>query len=837
MDNKYKAEGPEKYDPHSIEEKWQKIWDKENPFRAEVLKDKGKYYILEMFPYPSGRIHMGHVRNYAIGDVAARFKWRKGCNVLHPMGWDAFGMPAENAAIENQIHPATWTYDNIGYMRKQLKMLGLSYDWERELATCKEEYYKWNQWFFLKLYEKGLAYRKESSVNWCESCKTVLANEQVEDEKCWRCESEVIQKEMKGWFLRITSYAEELLSGLNELEGWPHRVLTMQENWIGKSIGAEILFPVKDMDTKIPVFTTRQDTIFGATFMSLAPEHQMVSTLTQGTDYEKQVKAFAEKIKKVSKQRRTDEEMEKEGIFTGRYCLNPITGWKMPVYVANFVLMDYGTGAVMAVPAHDQRDFEFAKKYDLPIKVVIQPPGEKLDGNTLEAAYVEEGILDNSGEFSGIRSSAAMDKIVDYFEGKNIGKRAINYKLKDWGISRQRYWGTPIPMIYCQNCGIVPVPEKDLPVVLPTDVELNNVGDSPLKSSEQYLNVPCPECNRGALRETDTMDTFVDSSWYFMRYCSPKSSKAALDKEEVNYWMPVDQYIGGIEHAVLHLLYARFFIKLLRDLGLTNSSEPFSNLLTQGMVIKDAAKMSKSKGNVVDPDGLLKKYGADTVRTFCLFASPPEKDLDWNDEGVEGVNRFLNRVWRLIIQNRVLLIEAKEIASPPFPSKEALNIGRVLNKTIKKVTDDIDERFHFNTAIASIMELVNFLYLVDIEKLSKDDSMKFSFLEATKMILSLLSPFAPHITEELWCMIGNEKPLFNHPWPSYDPEMLKEEEMIIVIQINGKVRSKIVLPVTTPEEEIKNKVMNNERIKKFISNKEIVKTIYVPNRLINLVCK
>ena len=830
-----------KYEPGIIEDKWQKIWEEKKTFAARPDNTGQKYYVLEMFPYPSGRIHMGHVRNYAIGDVIARYKWKKGYNVLHPMGWDAFGLPAENAAIKHKIHPAKWTEENISYMRAQLKSLGLSYDWDREVFTCREDYYKWCQWFFLKFYEMGIAYQKEAFVNWCQSCKTVLANEQVEDGKCWRCETEVIQKEMKQWFFKITQYAEELLSELENLKGWPERVLAMQRNWIGKSYGAEIIFPVSDMNLSVTVFTTRQDTIFGATFMSIAPENPIVRELIRGTEYEKPVTEFVEKVRKESKIQRTDATREKEGIFTGRYCINPMTGWKMPIFVANFVLIDYGTGAVMAVPAHDQRDFEFAKKFELPVKVVIKPEEAELNAESLESAYTEEGVLVNSKEFSGMKNPEAMGALASYFQKNGIGRKVVNYRLKDWGISRQRYWGVPIPIIYCDSCGIVPVPEADLPVSLPMNLQFDNIGDSPLKSCDEFLNTTCPKCKKSAKREVDTMDTFVDSSWYFSRYCSPKCKTYPLEKEELNYWMPVDQYIGGIEHAVLHLLYARFFTKVTRDLGFLNTGEPFTNLLTQGMVIKDGAKMSKSKGNTVDPDDLIKKYGSDTVRLFCLFASPPERDLDWSDEGVEGAFRFLCRVWRLIEEEgESLPLNNSATGTKYSEGEETLSEGASIlikrcHKTIKKVSDDIDQRFHFNTAIASIMELVNALYLIDENDFKRDESLKRVYFFSVKNVLLLLSPFAPHICEELWQRFGKIGTIFEQPWPAYDEKMLVEEEVTIVIQINGKVRGKISVPALASEDEIKEIAVTNEKVKDLLENKKIIKSILVPKRLINLV--
>jgi leucyl-tRNA synthetase len=733
-----------RYDSKVIEEKWQKEWDDGKRFRVVEDRKKEKYYLLEMFPYPSGKMHIGHVRNYSIGDVVARYKRMRGYNVLHPMGWDAFGMPAENAAIEHGVHPAEWTHQNIDAMRAQLKRMGFSYDWERELATCDVRYYRWEQWLFLKMYEKGLAYRKRSYVNWCQSCQTVLANEQVEAGLCWRCHSEVAQKELDQWFFKITEYVEELLEYCEKLPGWPERVLAMQENWIGRSLGAEIDFPL-DEGGIITVFTTRQDTVYGATFMSLAAEHPLALRLAKGTSQEEAVREFVERVKRQDRAARASEDIEKEGVFTGANCTNPMTGAKMPVYVANFVLMEYGTGAVMAVPTHDQRDFEFAKKYNLPLMVVIQPPGEELMENTMTEAYEGEGTLVNSGSFDGMKSPEAREAIVKYLEDNKRGKRSINYRLRDWGISRQRYWGAPIPVVYCDQCGIQPVPEKDLPVVLPHDVKMTGTGESPLLSTPSFVETTCPECNGPARRETDTMDTFVESSWYFDRFACPDYDEGILDRRRVDYWLPVDQYIGGIEHAILHLLYSRFFTKVLRDEGILGEDEPFTRLLTQGMVCKEVIrcpshgllypdevkdghcthcgkpveiggkeKMSKSKKNVVDPEYLIARYGADTTRLFCLFASPPEKDLDWSDQGVEGSSRFLHRVWRMVL-NRLENVEG--VSSPAageiFEGAER-ELHRRTHRTIKKVTDDID-RFHFNTAISAIMELVNAVYQFDSE--------------------------------------------------------------------------------------------------------------------------
>jgi len=707
----------ERYQPKKIEEKWQRIWEEGKSFRVSENSRLPKYYLLEMFPYPSGQIHMGHVRNYSIGDVIARYKRMRGYNVLHPMGWDAFGLPAENAAIERGVHPAKWTMENIAYMRDQLKKMGFSYDWEREFATCDESYYRWEQLFFIEMFRRGLAYKKLSTVNWCEKCRTVLANEQVEGGRCWRCEQEVGVRELEQWFFRTTAYAEELLGELDHLTGWPEKVLAMQRNWIGKSVGAEILFPLMGREEALNVFTTRQDTVYGATFVSLAVEHPLALELSRSTPQERTVREFVERIQRINQTRRGADEAEKEGLFTGAYCMNPFTGEKIPIYLANFVLMEYGTGAVMAVPAHDQRDFEFARKYGLPVRVVIQPQGKRIKAEEMAEAFVEDGVMVSSGPFTGLRSSEGREKLAAYLEEKGWGKNDIRYRLRDWGISRQRYWGAPIPILYCDSCGALPVPEGELPVVLPKDVEFSGEGGSPLAKLPEFFKASCPKCGGPARRETDTMDTFVESSWYFARYACPDEQDAPLDKARVAYWMPVDQYIGGIEHAVLHLLYARFFTKVLRDLGWIALGEPFTNLLTQGMVIKDGAKMSKSKGNVVDPDFLIERYGADTARLFALFAAPPEKDLDWSDQGVEGAYRFLTRLWRFVSHYRDALASAASDLDPKELSPTLRELRRQIHRTIKKVTDDIEGRFHFNTAIAAVMELFNALSLA-----GKDES-------------------------------------------------------------------------------------------------------------------
>jgi len=816
----------EKYSPKDIEQKWQMSWENEKTFKAIVNNDKQKYYLLEMFPYPSGRIHMGHVRNYSIGDVIGRFKRMRGFNVLHPMGWDAFGMPAENAAIQNKSHPATWTYENIDYMRKQLKKMGLSYDWERELATCDLDYYRWEQKIFLEMYAKGLAYKKTSFVNWCPKCETVLANEQVEDGGCWRCDSEVNLKELDQWFFKITDYAEDLLENTYNLPGWPERVLVMQRNWIGKSFGCEIDFPIENTTESIRVFTTRQDTVFGATFMSLAPEHPMAMNITTA-DRAADVSVFIEKIKKTDRIKRTAEDFEKEGVFTGSYCINPLTKARMPIFLANFVLMDYGTGAVMAVPTHDQRDFEFAKKYDLPLKVVIKPADVELDPATMDQAFTDSGIMHNSGQFDGMQSDSAKEAIADYLQAEGHGAKTVNFRLRDWGISRQRYWGNPIPVIYCDSCGVVPVPEKDLPVVLPKDVAFTGEGGSPLALMESFVNCTCPVCGKAARRETDTMDTFVQSSWYFLRYCCPDFQDGILDRKQVDHWMSVDQYIGGIEHAVLHLLYARFFTKVLRDLGHTKADEPFINLLTQGMVIKDGSKMSKSKGNVVDPDALITRYGADTARLFSLFAAPPEKDLDWNDQGVDGSFRFLNRIWKIVHENLAAINSAHPVCIASLTTDER-NLRRAVHKTIRKVTEDVEERFHFNTAIASVMELLNTLQASSCNSAAV---MK----EALESVVQLMAPFVPHITEELWQRMGHTVPLSDTSWPEYDRNAVIDEEVLVVVQVNGKLRSKVTVAVDTCEEELKALAMADEKVLLFTEGKTIRKIIYVPGKLINIV--
>jgi len=822
----------ERYDFKKIEERWQRTWQEQKTFKVTEDLSQQKYYCLEMFPYPSGKIHMGHVRNYAIGDVVSRYKRMRGFNVLHPMGWDSFGLPAENAAIKNGVHPSMWTLDNIAFMRdKQLKRLGLSYDWDREVTTCLENYYRWNQWLFIKMYERGLAYKKLSYVNWCPSCSTVLANEQVEDGLCWRCSSVVTHKELDQWFFKITAYAEELLSYCDKLTGWPERVLTMQRNWIGKSVGVEVDFIVEGSDVKLAIFTTRQDTLFGVTFMSIAPEHPMLESLIKGKKQTDDVRAFVQRVMREDKAARTDEKQEKEGVFTGAYAVNPLNNEKVPVWVGNFVLMEYGTGAIMSVPAHDQRDFEFAKKYGLPIRVVIQDPQKSLTAETMKQAYIEDGVMANSGQFDGLPNGAAKEEIADHVEKNKLGMRTVNWRLRDWGISRQRYWGTPIPIIYCDACGAVPVPEKDLPVRLPMDVELTGKGQSPLAESKSFRETTCTKCGGKARRETDTMDTFVDSSWYFLRFCSPREDESPFDKKAAAYWMSVDQYIGGIEHAVLHLLYARFFTKVIRDLGLFDGDEPFLNLLTQGMVIKDGAKMSKSKGNVVDPDFILTKYGADTARLFSLFAAPPERDLDWSDQGVDGAYRFLHRVWTLVYKHSAAVKDVRHAG----PEARGDKLYRKIHITIKKVTEDIEREFHFNTAIAALMEMVNEMYDYTSGGVMNYDKQLPVLRSAFDALILLIAPFAPHFAEEIWDALGNEAGIANALWPQYDPEAIVASEITVVVQVNGRVRSKITLPAGTSDKDIEAAALADPKVKEFTNNKHPKKVIVVQGKLVNMV--
>lgn len=826
----------EKYAPHDIEAKWQKYWEENKTFKVEMDKDKPKSYVLEMFPYPSGNLHMGHVRNYSIGDVIARFRTMKGFNVLHPMGWDSFGMPAENAAIKHNIPPKKWTLENIANMTRQLKALGLSYDWDREVTTCKEDYYKWTQWFFELFYKRGLAVKKESAVNWCDTCNTVLANEQVIDGKCWRCDHEVVKKDLSQWFFKITDYADELLKDLDLLPGWPERVKTMQHNWIGRSEGLEFSFEIPALNDTVAVYTTRPDTAYGVTFMALAAEHPLIKKICENNPKADEINAFCERVRNQSEIERTSSESEKEGVFTGVYCINPFTGRKVEIWVTNYVLYDYGTGAVMGVPTGDQRDWMFADKYGIEKIVTICPIGKELKLEEMTCAYEEkEGMLVNSGEFTGMEMHKAMSAIMDKAEAEGFGKRRVNYRLRDWLISRQRYWGAPIPIIYCPHCGEVLVPEDQLPVRLPEDVSFTAGAKSPLATSEEFVHCKCPKCGADATRETDTMDTFLCSSWYYLRYTDAHNDKMPFDKELNNYWGPVDQYIGGIEHAILHLLYSRFFVKVLRDAGLVDYDEPFSNLLTQGMVIKDGAKMSKSLGNVVSPEEILSKYGADTARLFILFAAPPERELEWSDQGVEGSFRFLNRIWR-IVQAFETVLEQKVSEYDHSNLNEAdKDLRRVLHSSIKKVTNDIETRFNFNTAISTMMELVNALYAY--KEAAKEPNAGLIY-EAISDLIKMMSPFVPHITEELWRgAIDANSSVHEQSWPECDEEALKVDNVEIVLQVNGKVRGRLTVPAEATKEELEKIAMADANVQAHIGDATVRKVICVPGRLVNIVAK
>jgi len=839
--------GQEGYPFKTIERKWQKTWEKDALFKMDPRSPKPKHYCLMMFPYPSSALHVGHGRNYIIGDVVARFKIMKKFNVLTPMGWDAFGLPAENAAIKNGIHPKVGTLNNIKTMKKQLNSWGVGYDWDREIASCMPDYYKWTQWIFLQLYKKNLASRKKASVNWCPSCQTVLANEQVIDGACERCSSQVDLRDLEQWFFKITDYAQRLLDDLELLGDWPERVRLMQKNWIGRSEGVEIDFKVADGKGTLKCFTTRVDTIYGATYMVLAAEHPLLEELIKGSGNEDEIKRFIKEVKKESAVDRVSADVEKKGIFTGIYVINPVNNKKIPLFVANYVLMEYGTGAVMAVPAHDQRDFEFAKKYDLPVKVVIDNPKGYLREHSMQAAYVEEGVMVNSGEFNSITSIEAMGKIADYMEKEGIGRRKIHYKLRDWLISRQRYWGAPIPIVYCDKCGIQPVKEENLPVLLPERVKFKPHGESPLKDVRKFVETKCPRCNSKARREIDTMDTFVDSSWYFLRFLSPKDEERPFNKDLVNKWLPVDQYIGGVEHAILHLMYSRFIVKVLYDMGYVGFKEPFARLFTQGMIVKDGKKMSKSKGNVVSPDALIDKYGADTVRLYTLFIGPPEKDAEWNDRGVEGAWRFLNRVWRLVEQGG----RATKKPSCGKPS-QATPLRQKTHLTIKKVSEDIGETFHFNTALSAIMELVNEIYVrrsqpkadegrsheprLSVEALrAKAETTNHELKEAIETVVILLAPFVPHIAEEMWEKLGHKERVFKTAWPEYDKTALSKDRLTMVIQINGKVRARVEVPSVADDEEIKKIVLEDSIVNKWIAGKSLKKFIVVKGRLVNLV--
>lgn len=826
----------EKYAPHDIEAKWQKYWEENKTFKVEMDKDKPKSYVLEMFPYPSGNLHMGHVRNYSIGDVIARFRTMKGFNVLHPMGWDSFGMPAENAAIKHNIPPKKWTLENIANMTRQLKALGLSYDWDREVTTCKEDYYKWTQWFFELFYKRGLAVKKESAVNWCDTCNTVLANEQVIDGKCWRCDHEVVKKDLSQWFFKITDYADELLKDLDLLPGWPERVKTMQHNWIGRSEGLEFSFEIPALNDTVAVYTTRPDTAYGVTFMALAAEHPLIKKICENNPKADEINAFCERVRNQSEIERTSSESEKEGVFTGVYCINPFTGRKVEIWVTNYVLYDYGTGAVMGVPTGDQRDWMFADKYGIEKIVTICPVGKELKLEEMTCAYEEkEGMLVNSGEFTGMEMHKAMSAIMDKAEAEGFGKRRVNYRLRDWLISRQRYWGAPIPIIYCPHCGEVLVPEDQLPVRLPEDVSFTAGAKSPLATSEEFVHCKCPKCGADAIRETDTMDTFLCSSWYYLRYTDAHNDKMPFDKELNNYWGPVDQYIGGIEHAILHLLYSRFFVKVLRDAGLVDYDEPFSNLLTQGMVIKDGAKMSKSLGNVVSPEEILSKYGADTARLFILFAAPPERELEWSDQGVEGSFRFLNRIWRIVQAFEAVLAQKVTEYDHSNLSEADKDLRRVLHSSIKKVTSDIEIRFNFNTAISAMMELVNALYAY--KEAVKEPNAGLVY-EAISDLIKMMSPFVPHITEELWRgAIDADSSVHEQSWPECDEEALKVDNVEIVLQVNGKVRGRLTVPAEATKEELEKIAMADANVQAHIGDATVRKVICVPGRLVNIVAK
>ena len=838
------------YDSGAIEEKWQQRWSEDDVYRADREVDGDKYYCLEMLPYPSGRIHMGHVRNYSIGDVVARFRRMQGYNVMHPMGWDSFGLPAENAAIERGIHPATWTCQNIEEMRQQLKRMGFAYDWNREVASHTPEYYRWNQWMFLRFLENGLAYRKEGIVNWCPSCETVLANEQVENGLCWRCGSAVEERRLWQWFFRITQYVDELLDELDKLEGWPERVRTMQKNWIGKSVGGRVTFGLEGSDEGLEVFTTRVDTIYGATFMIVAPEHPFAQRLVEegpGPDADLDSASFADELERLAamgRRQRSGEEIEKAGLFTGHYALNPFNGERLPIWVANFVLMDYGTGAIMAVPAHDERDFEFARKYDLPIRPVVgpaegNPPARVGDASALDEAYTPQGILlDASGPFAGLTSEEAHEKMVEQAVEGGYGEAAIDFKLKDWGISRQRYWGTPIPVIHCEKCGVVPVPEEDLPVVLPEDVDITGTGGSPLDRSEAFVNVECPACGGPARRETDTMDTFVDSSWYYLRYLSPRDDEHPFGREDADYWCPVDIYIGGITHAVLHLLYFRFFCKAMADLGLLAAREPAMRYLPQGMVLMGGSAMSKSRGNVVEPDEMVQRYGADATRIFVLFAAPPERDFDWEEGGIEGSARFLNRAWTLIDH---ALPALEGVASEPSDGanlpEELVRLRRKAHDTTRRVTQEIGERLHFNTAIAALMELLNECYAATSAlPVAEAGGHAWVYREVFERLVVLLSPFAPHIAQELWAVLGHESYVADQSWPSYDPGLLVLEQVSLAVQVDGKLRGRIEVPADLDDqEELVAEAMREPNVARHLEGRTLARSVVVPGRIISLI--
>jgi leucyl-tRNA synthetase len=842
-----------RYEPQCIEEKWHARWESDPALYAAEphTSQRKKYYVLEMLPYPSGALHMGHVRNYAIGDALARFMWMSGYNVLHPMGWDAFGLPAENAAIKNNVPPKEWTLRNIAHMKSQMKRLGFAYDWSREVATCLPEYYKWNQWFFLKLYKKGLAYRKKSRVNWCPECATVLANEQVVDGCCWRHEeTQVETRDLEQWFVRTTNYSDELLAGLDKLEGWPEKVRTMQRNWIGRSEGALVDFKIDgplSAAGKITVFTTRIDTIFGATSIQLAPEHPIVAELV-GNDPHLHSKV-EDLIRDQARAREAGElgGIEKHGVFTGRYAINPFNQEKVPIWVANYILLDYGTGAIMSVPAHDERDYEFAEKYGLEARIVIlprrigQPPAPGEPERPVLPYTEKDSLLINSGQFSELSNQEAIEKMTAYAESGGFGKRTVTYRLKDWGISRQRYWGTPIPMLYCEQCGVLPVPEKDLPVVLPDNVDITLQGGSPLGRVPEFVNAKCPKCGGVARRETDTMDTFVDSSWYFYRYTNAQLADRPLDTATVDYWFPIDQYIGGVEHAILHLIYSRFWTKFMRDLGIVHNDEPATRLFTQGMVIKDGAKMSKSKGNVVSPDEMVARFGADSTRMYALFATSPDRELDWQEAGVEGVHRFLGRAYRFVMRNagavgKTLSGNGAGGASSSELSPKARQIERKLHQTIKRISEDFQGRWHFNTSVAAIMEFVNQLYAAE-DEISAGKFPAALLADVQRKLVLLMAPFAPYLAAELWEVLGETENILRHPWPAYDPALAKEDEITYAVQVNGKLRSHIVFPADTPEDAVRERVLADEKVRAATDGKQVAKVIVVAGKLVNVVVK
>ena len=814
------------YDHNAIEEKWMK---QAKPFTATAGDPRPKYYVLEMLPYPSGRLHMGHIRNYSIGDALARYKRMHGFNVLHPMGWDAYGLPAENAAINRGVHPRKWTLDNIAAMKLQFERFGFSYDWSKEITTCQPEYYRWNQWLFLKMLERGLAYRKNSRVNWCPKCQTVLANEQVVEGCCWRHDDTLVeQKELEQWFFRITEYADQLLKDMDQITGWPDRVLAMQRNWIGKSVGTRVKFQVAGMNESIEVFTTRLDTIYGATAVLIAPEHPLVPKLMAGIAGGENILAHIAQLK-AARPAGPSMDMEKEGVFLGRFAVNPYSSEHVPIWVANFVLTEYGTGAVMAVPAHDQRDFEFAQKYRLPVKVVVRPVDGTVLPKKLEAAFTDYGVLVNSGPYSKLGSEEAIEKMRAEASSRGIVRSETTYRIKDWGVSRQRYWGTPIPVLYCAKCGVVPVPEDQLPVILPENVQITGLGHSPLKDVPEFLNATCPRCQGPAQRETDTMDTFVDSSWYFYRYTNPAYLQAPVDPEAVRYWFPIDQYIGGVEHAILHLIYSRFFAKVMRDLGLTKIDEPAARLFTQGMVIKDGAKMSKSKGNLVDPDDMVARYGSDTTRMYVLFAAPPEKDLEWNDAGVEGIYRFVTRVYRFVSRHAQAAQGGAATARAAEPGAEDRKVQRKLHQTIRRITNDFEGRWHFNTDIAALMELVN--VLTSVETQASPSVMR----ESIETLAKLLAPFAPYLAQELWQQLGHTDDLSDVAWPQFDAELAKEQEIEIIVQVNGRLRSKILARLDMTEDELRETALGDPRIAHLLNAQKLLKIIVVPNKLVNIV--